>query len=153
MPRPKRILSGDEYISKTEKQVNLPKVYTKLPKTERMVNLPSIYYNKSKYAPSFLYKATGVGLSPNIDGLKFYDSGLIYNGKKSFYSEDGQYAIWYLINAGGSPYDYWRIGRLIDISVGTLTPISWGKLGITDTVTGDYGPGADVIGAVTISLI
>jgi hypothetical protein len=153
MPRPKRSLSGSDYKSKVEKQVNLPKIYTELPKTERMVNLPSIYYNKSKYAPSFLYKATGIDLSPNIDGLKFYDSGLIYNGKKSFYSENNQYAIWYLINAGGSPYDYWRIGRLIDISVGTFTPISWGKLGITDIVTGIYVPGADAIGAVTISLI
>jgi len=151
MPRPKRSLSGSDYKSKVEKQVNLPKIYAELPKTERMVNLPNIYYNKFKYAPSFLYKATGIDLSPNIDGLRFYDSGLIFNNKKSFYSENNQYAIWYLINAGGSPYDFWRIGRLIDI--GTLTPISWGKLGVTDTVTGDYVPNVDVIGTVTISLI
>jgi hypothetical protein len=45
MPRSKRILNGDDYKSKTEKQVNLPKVYTKSPKTEKMRYLPRIYYN------------------------------------------------------------------------------------------------------------
>lgn len=48
MPRRERILSGNNYISKTEKQVNLPKVYTKLPKTEKMQNLPASYYLNRK---------------------------------------------------------------------------------------------------------
>ena len=45
MPRPKRILSGDEYISKTEKMVGLPKRYPNLSKTEKMQYLPRFYYN------------------------------------------------------------------------------------------------------------
>lgn len=48
MPRPKRILNGDDYKSKTEKQVNLPKIYTELPKTEKMQNLPVSYYLNRK---------------------------------------------------------------------------------------------------------
>jgi|APGre2960657444_1045066.scaffolds.fasta_scaffold15000_3 hypothetical protein len=48
MPRPKRTLNGNNYISKTEKQVDLPKVYTKLPKTEKMQNLPVSYYLNRK---------------------------------------------------------------------------------------------------------
>ena len=44
MARYKRILNGDNYKSKTEKQVNLTKVYTALPKTEKMQNLPVSYY-------------------------------------------------------------------------------------------------------------
>lgn len=44
MPRSKRNLSEFDYKSKAEKQVNLPKVYTKSPKTEKMQNLPVSYY-------------------------------------------------------------------------------------------------------------
>lgn len=147
MPRPKRSLSGSDYKSKTEKQIDLPKVYTKLPKTERMVNLPRIYYNKFKYFPP-LYKATGIGLSPNIDGLRFYDSGLIYNGKKSFYSENGQYAIWY--NTIG--VEAWYIGLIANI--GTFIINSWTKIGATDITTGSYRPTlVSTTGTVTISAI
>jgi len=45
MPRPKRILSGDEYITKTEKMIGLPKKYPNLSKTEKMQYLPRFYYN------------------------------------------------------------------------------------------------------------
>jgi hypothetical protein len=48
MPRPKRSLSGSDYKSKVEKQVNLPKVYAKSPKTEKMQNLPVSYYLNRK---------------------------------------------------------------------------------------------------------
>jgi hypothetical protein len=48
MARSKRNLSGINYKSKVEKQVNLPKVYTKLPKTEKMQNLPVSYYLNRK---------------------------------------------------------------------------------------------------------
>ena len=69
----------------------------------------------------YLYIASGTGLSPNINSLKFYDSGLIYNGKKSFYSEDNQYAIWYVT----SPVGIWLIGSIANI--GTFTTNAWGK--------------------------
>lgn len=45
MPRPKRILSGDEYITKTEKMIGLPKKYPNLSKAEKMQYLPRFYYN------------------------------------------------------------------------------------------------------------
>jgi hypothetical protein len=93
----------------------------------------------------YLYIASGTGLSPNINSLKFYDSGLIYNGKKSFYSEDGQYAIWYVT----SPVGIWLIGSIANI--GTFTTNAWGKVGATDTVAGSYTAAGDKVGTVTIS--
>jgi hypothetical protein len=92
----------------------------------------------------YLYLASGTGLSPNINGLRFYDSGLIYNGKKSFYSEDGQYAIWYAT----SPIAIWLIGSIANI--GTFTVNGWGKGGVTDIIIGAYLQGSTV-GTVTIS--
>ena len=94
----------------------------------------------------YLYIATGIGLSPNINGLGFYDSGLIYNGKKSFYSEDYQYAIWYW---GGFPTAIWLVGPIANI--GTFTANNWGKVGATDTVAGSYFAGGDKVGTVIIS--
>lgn len=48
MPRPKRDLSRFGYKSKTEKQVNLPIIYTKIPKTEKMIKMPVSYYLNNK---------------------------------------------------------------------------------------------------------
>ena len=93
----------------------------------------------------YLYKAFGTGLSPNINGLRFYDSGLIYNGKKSFNSEDSQYAIWYVT----SPVGIWLIGSIANI--GTFNTNCWGKVGATDTVAGSYIDAGDKVGTVTIS--
>ena len=95
----------------------------------------------------YVYLATGAGLSPNINGLRFYDSGLIYNGKISFYSENGQYAIWYVT----SPVSIWLIGSIANI--GTFTTNGWGKLGATNTVAGSYIAAGDKVGTVTISAI
>jgi hypothetical protein len=92
----------------------------------------------------YLYIASGTGLSPNINSFRFYDSGLIYNGKKSFYSEDGQYAIWYAT----SPIPIWLIGSIANI--GTFTTNGWGKTGATDIIIGVYLQGSTV-GTVTIS--
>jgi len=94
----------------------------------------------------YLYITSGTGRSPNINGLRFYDSGLIYNGKKSFYSEDGQYAIWYW---GGFPTAIWLIGTIANI--GTFTTNAWGKAGAADTVSGSYIAAGDKVGTVTIS--
>lgn len=93
----------------------------------------------------YLYIASGTGLSPNINGLRFYDSGLIYYGKKSFYSEDGQYAIWYLtIGVAG-----WYTGPIANI--GDFTTSSWGKAGATDIITGSYQRIVGGTGNLTIS--
>ena len=48
MPRPKRDLIRYGYKSKTEKQVNLPIIYTRVPETERMIKMPVSYYLNSK---------------------------------------------------------------------------------------------------------
>jgi hypothetical protein len=63
----------------------------------------------------YLYKATGTGLSPNINGLRFYDSGLSFYTNKIFYDETNIYAMW--INSTGN---YWTIGLIAQ--VGTLPP-------------------------------
>ena len=140
MPRPKRILNGDNYISKVEKQVNLPKVYTKLPKTERMVNLPRIYYNKIKYVSSFLYKATGSSLSPNINNLRFYDSGLVREGRPIYYDETNTYKLsfpnafpfyWVLELISGSPGGYVQLFQPSAPVAGTYV----GAFGWSGTVT------------------
>jgi len=94
----------------------------------------------------YLYITSGTGLSPNINGLRFYDSGLIYNGKKSFYSENGQYAIWY--NTIG--VEAWYIGPIANI--GTFITNSWTKIGATDITTGSYpATFVSTTGTVTIS--
>ena len=93
----------------------------------------------------YIYIASGIGLSPNINGLKFYDSGLIYNGKKSFYSEDGQYAIWYATIGVAA----WYTGPIANI--GNFTTNSWGKIGATDIITGSYQRIVGGTGTLTIS--
>ena len=68
----------------------------------------------------YLYIVSGAGLSPNINGLRFYDSGLTLNGAKSYYSEDNQYAIWRL----GS---VWIIGSVNAIGTSSSGIPSWGR--------------------------
>ena len=77
MPRPKRILNGDDYKSKTEKMVGLPKKYPDLSKTEKMRYLPRLYYNDYEkiddgfldYIPidNYIYTLVELNLRPNID--------------------------------------------------------------------------------------
>lgn len=109
-------------------------------------------YNSGKITlkpRTYLYKATGTGLSPNINNLRFYDSGLTYHGKKSFYSEDGQYAIWYYM---GLPISLWILGLRTDI--GNFSFFNgWGKVEAPDTPTGIYITNGSYVGQVTISAI
>jgi len=149
--RPKRDLVGKNYKSKTEKQVDLPKVYKMIPKTERMVQLPKVYYSKALTKEKdlqFIYIASGAGLSPNINGLRFYDSGLTFYTNKVFYDETNTYAMW--IHSGG----YWIIG-LIGLA-GTLPPVNVFYKNIFtsgDPPTGSYSPASGYSGTVTISAI
>jgi hypothetical protein len=41
----------------------------------------------------YVYKATGTDLTPNINGLRFYDSGLTENGLPIYYDETNTYKI------------------------------------------------------------
>lgn len=151
MPRPKRDLVGKDYKSKTEKQVNLPRVYKTIPKTERMVNLPKVYYSKalpsSTSSIAYLYIAFGVGLSPNINGLKFYDSGLIYYTNKIFYDETNTYAMWI------SPVGYWFIRTIPFNPIGPGVAFAKATVSSGDPPTGNYTGGNGYTGVVTISTI
>jgi hypothetical protein len=44
----------------------------------------------------YLYIASGVGLSPNINGFRFYDSGLTQNGQPIYYDETNVYWLTYV---------------------------------------------------------
>lgn len=97
MPRPKRILSGDEYISKTEKMVGLPKKYSNLSKTEKMVYLPRSYYNNhEKIDDGFLdyipldYATIVVELNLRPDTAFGYPTwGSVFGGSEFIVSNDG----------------------------------------------------------------
>jgi hypothetical protein len=47
----------------------------------------------------YLYIASGVGLSPNINGFRFYDSGLTQNGQPIYYDETNVYWLTYIAAA------------------------------------------------------
>jgi hypothetical protein len=97
MPRPKRILSGDEYITKTEKMVGLPKRYPDLSKTEKMQYLPRFYYNNyEKIDDGFLdyipldYATIVVELNLRPDTAFGYPTwGSVFGGFEFIVSNDG----------------------------------------------------------------
>jgi hypothetical protein len=47
----------------------------------------------------YLYIASGVGLSPNINNFRFYDSGLTQNGQPIYYDETNVYWLTYIAAA------------------------------------------------------
>jgi len=94
----------------------------------------------------YLYIATGTGLSPNINGLRFYGSNLRYASAPSYYSEDNQYAIWRNIVAG---FGVWIVGSANSIGTIPSSP-HWGKVSST-LVNNDYGPANGASGALAIS--
>jgi len=109
MPRPKRILNGDDYKSKTEKQINLPKRYPNLSKTEKMQYLPRFYYNNyEKIDDGFLdyiplnYVTTVVELNLRPDTAFGYPTWKsVFGGYDFIISNDGSINL-FLFNGGGS---------------------------------------------------
>lgn len=94
----------------------------------------------------YLYVATGMGLSPNINGLRFYDSGTTYYTNKVFYDETNTYAMWI------SPVGYWFIGL---ISANRDTPGNCFAKSVNNSgepPTGNYIGSNGFSGTVTISL-
>jgi hypothetical protein len=97
MPRPKRILNGDDYKSKVEKQVNLPKRYPDLSKTEKMQYLPRFYYNNyEKIDDGFLdyiplnYTTIVAELNLRPDTAFGYPTwGSVFGGFEFIVSNDG----------------------------------------------------------------
>jgi hypothetical protein len=92
----------------------------------------------------YLYIVSGAGLSPNINGLRFYDSGLTLNGEKSYYSEDNQYAIWRLQSV-------WIIGSFSAINTSSSGIPSWGRNN-SSLVGSDYIGASGASGNPVVSL-
>lgn len=95
----------------------------------------------------YLYVATGIGLTPNINGLRFYDTGETFYTNKVFYDETNTYMMW------TSPIGYWFIKAL------PLNPFTPGPAfakafsNSGEPPTGNYTGGNGYIGTVTISSI
>lgn len=87
---------------------------------------------------TYIYKATG-STSPNLNNLRFYDSGLTLNGQPIYYDETNTYQL----NYGGFP---WIIKRIDNTVLSTFIKFSAG-------VVGDYSGSGGWTGTVTISLI
>lgn len=85
------------------------------------------------------YKATGSGLSPNIDGMLFYAIGT-FNAKTLYASDDG----YFLFYAGAS----WGINKTktSGLGIGIFSQIPLAAEPTTKTYGGNYG----YTGTVTI---
>jgi hypothetical protein len=88
----------------------------------------------------YAYKATGTGLSPNINNLRFYDTGLIRDGQPIYYDETKVYWLAYVSNA-------WIIA-LIGTLGGSGLFVKFGG-----TPVGSYSGSTGYSGTVTISAI
>jgi hypothetical protein len=98
-------------------------------------------------ARTYLYKATGVGLSPDINNLRFYDSGLTNSGQPVYYDETDTYKLYY----SGFP---WLISL---IAGGSSNFAKFSGVGPPDFSTirpeGNYNGASGWSGTVTISAI
>jgi hypothetical protein len=84
----------------------------------------------------YLYIANGAGLSPNINGLRFYDSGLIQLGVPIYYDETNTYKLRSLAGL-------WGLSR-IDNTIGEFVRFN-------SSILGDYTASSGWSGALTIS--
>ena len=84
----------------------------------------------------YLYIANGAGLSPNINGLRFYDSGLIQLDRPIYYDETNTYKLRWV--AG-----FWALSR-IDNTIGDFVRFNI-------SILGDYTAASGWSGTLTIS--
>ena len=89
---------------------------------------------------AYLYLATGEGLSPNVNNLRFYDTGLTQNGQPIYYDETNVY---WLITAGG----VWAISTIGSVTIPAFIKFSGASPVGVYTGSGGYS------GSVTISQI
>ena len=96
----------------------------------------------------YLYRATGTGLTPNINGLRFYEFGETFYTNKVFYDETNTYMMWI------SPVGYWFI-KALPLNPFTPAGPSFAKAfsNSGEPPTGNYVGGNGYIGTVTISPI
>ena len=87
----------------------------------------------------YLYIATGTGLSPNINGFRFYDSGLTQSGQPIYYDETKTYQLRF---AGTN----WLISRIQSFDG------FWARISRTSPL-GEYSVVEGFVGTVTISAI
>lgn len=87
-----------------------------------------------------VYKATGTGLSPDINGMIFYESGGIISGKPVYYS-DGGFFLWWLTGA-----NFWIINRTKVSGTGWNQPVGQGAIPTNAT----YSPQPGSSGTVTV---
>jgi hypothetical protein len=85
----------------------------------------------------YIYIASGIGLSPNINDLKFYDTGLTYNGRIRHQDETNTYWLVFVSNT-------WIIALLGNTGGGIFA-----KFG--GTPVGSYSGFNGYSGTVTIS--
>jgi hypothetical protein len=84
----------------------------------------------------YLYITNGAGLSPNINGLRFYDSGLIQLDRPIYYDETNTYKLRWV--AG-----FWALSR-IDNTIGDFVRFNI-------SILGDYTAASGWSGTLTIS--
>ena len=94
----------------------------------------------------YVFIATGIGLSPNINGLIFYSTTLRYGNAPSYSSQDGQYAIWRRMVG---QFGVWIIGSANSIGTIPGSPY-WGRASST-LVRSDYSPINGASGTLAIS--
>jgi hypothetical protein len=87
----------------------------------------------------YLYIATGTGLTPNINGFRFYDSGLTQFGEPIYYDETNTYQLRF----GGTN---WLISRIQSFDG------YWARISRTSPL-GEYSVVEGFVGTVTISAI
>lgn len=107
----------------------------------------------------YLYKATGAGLTPNINNLRFYNSGLTQGGEPVYYDETDTYRLHFAgtVTSLTEPPTYQYSFYISEISSNS---IKWNKISSSQTNSnpgflGNYPKAflSNAVGTVTISLI
>lgn len=107
----------------------------------------------------YLYKATGAGLSPNINNLRFYDSGFESQGLPVYYDETDTYRMYLssLISTLTAPpsFQYVFEIKLISSNAKLWSKTNTNSTNINPGFLGNYPKAflSSAVGTVTISAI
>lgn len=106
--------------------------------------------------PEYLYVASGSGLSPDIDGLRFYDSGGTLNGYPVHKSESTELSVdgaFTLFVSGGFPESYQINIVENDSSYGGWYVTTHNDFNVVNTYGAFGGENGEPSGTLTISSI